>query len=231
MDDYSALAERVAAGVRDMHACLILSRDGMVLGAFPDGEDAVAKPAWLRFAALGEAQRGFVEFGDQLWVFVHRGPYAAFAIASTSVRPGLLMDQLEQALLTAEEARSKREPITLPEVRSAPSGKRRVALHPTPERSIPEPAAATAEGQAATVAAGDSASAPMSETEVDDESLGEGLASDEASDPEGPDSAVEGEPAEADPPADEETEVDRVLLAKEFSGLLQVEREGDEASS
>lgn len=200
MDDYSALAERIAAGIRDVRGCLILSRDGMVLGAYPDGDEAVAKPAWLRFAALGEARRGFVEFGDALWVYVHRGPYAGFALADPSVRPGLLMDQLEQALLTAEEARSKREPITLPESRPTSSRKPRVVLHPTtPDRPQAEPAE-------------EQDPAPVADAGVE---------------PEAP------EPVEATPPGpdDDQSEIDRIMLATEFSRLLQVESEGDEASS
>jgi hypothetical protein len=45
MDDYSALAQRVAVSVGDVRGSLILSRDGLILGAFPDDESAV-KPAW-----------------------------------------------------------------------------------------------------------------------------------------------------------------------------------------
>jgi hypothetical protein len=66
MDDYSGLAARVAAGVGGLRGCLILSRDGLVLGAHPDDDEAVAKPSWLRFATLGEPERSFVEFGDQV---------------------------------------------------------------------------------------------------------------------------------------------------------------------
>ena len=39
MDEYSALAQRVAMTMDDVRGCLLLSRDGLVLGAFPeDGE-------------------------------------------------------------------------------------------------------------------------------------------------------------------------------------------------
>ncbi len=133
MDDYSALAQRVAVTVGDVRGCLVLSRDGLVLGAYPEDESAV-KPAWLKFATLGEPQKSFVEFGDQIWVYVHRGPYAAFVVAGASVRPGLLIDQMEQALLTAEEARTKREPLRVPDANAAPTGKPRTSLHPAAER-------------------------------------------------------------------------------------------------
>jgi hypothetical protein len=41
MDDYSALAYRIAGGVADVRGCLILSRDGLILGSYPDDETAV----------------------------------------------------------------------------------------------------------------------------------------------------------------------------------------------
>jgi hypothetical protein len=41
----------------------------------------------------------------------------------------------------------------------------------------------------------------------------------------------EAEPGEAEAPADEPGEVDRVMLAKEFSGLLQLNEDGDEDNS
>jgi hypothetical protein len=88
MDDYSALAYRIAGGVADERGRLILSRDGLILGSYPDDETAV-KPAWMRFASLGDPERIFVEFGDQVWVYVRRPAYGAFAVADAGVRrPG-----------------------------------------------------------------------------------------------------------------------------------------------
>jgi len=89
---------------------------------------------------VGEARRGFVEFSDQLWAYVHRGPYAAFVISGTGVRPGVLLDQLEQAVLAAEETRAKKgETLKVPDASSAPSGRPRTSLHPA-EAKAPEPA-------------------------------------------------------------------------------------------
>ena len=89
MDDYSALAQRIAVSVSGVRGSLILSRDGLVLGAHPEGDESLAKPAWLKFVTLGEPDRSFVEFADQVWAFVKRGPYAAFAVAEagTARRP------------------------------------------------------------------------------------------------------------------------------------------------
>jgi hypothetical protein len=143
MEEFSALAARVAAGVGELRGVLILSRDGLVLGAFPEGNDALVKPAWLRFAGLGEPDKGFIEFADELWAYVRRGPYASFAVTGAHVRPGLVMDQLEQMLLAAEELRAKRDAVRLPDAAPAPSGKPRTSLHPE-ARPAPAPAATPA---------------------------------------------------------------------------------------
>jgi hypothetical protein len=136
MDEFAALAQRVVLTLDDVRGCLVLSRDGLVLGAFPEDQEAELKPAWLRFVHVGEARKGFVEFSDQLWAFVHRGPYAAFVVTGTSVRPGVMLDQLEQAVIAAEEARAKQKEVTLkvPDASSAPSGRPRTSLHPPADR-------------------------------------------------------------------------------------------------
>jgi len=147
MDEFAALAQRVVLTMDDVRGCLVLSRDGLVLGAFPEEQEAELKPAWLRFVHVGEARKGFVEFSDQLWAFVHRGPYAAFVVTGTSVRPGVMLDQLEQAVIAAEESRAKQKEVTLkvPDAASAPSGRPRTSLHPPADR----PAAAQVGANAA----------------------------------------------------------------------------------
>ena len=140
MDEYAALAQRVVLTMDDVRGCLVLSRDGMILGASPEEDEQSFKPAWLTFAHVGEARRGFVEFSDQMWAYVHRGPYAAFVIAGTGVRPGVLLDQLEQAVLAAEETRAKKgETLKVPDASSAPSGRPRTSLHPPEPKATPEP--------------------------------------------------------------------------------------------
>src|SRR5436853_1573936 len=136
MDEFAALAQRVVLTMDDVRGCLVLSRDGLVLGAFPEDQEAELKPAWLRFVHVGEARKGFVEFSDQLWAFVHRGPYAAFVVTGTSVRPGVMLDQLEQAVIAAEETRAKQKEVTLkvPDAAGAPSGRPRTSLHPPADR-------------------------------------------------------------------------------------------------
>jgi hypothetical protein len=304
MDDYSSLAHRIAGGVADVRGCLILSRDGLILGSFPEDE-AVVKPSWLRFAALGEPERSFVEFAGETWAYLRRGPYAAFAIAGVGVRPGLLLDQLEQVLMAAEEARTRRETLKVPESPAGFSGKPRTSLHP-PAGSTLEPVVAGSEARPWSRGAKPEPAGPADAAFADLAPVGEGAETAAASDggaaapggsaagqePKAPrpgskdgkgkgDAALEagagarptdegssdgkkrkkdGEPPAAaspepaaEPGADgpspgggtpsdgpaarpelelePEAEVDRVLLAKEFSGLLQVEGPDDEAQS
>jgi len=131
MDDYSALAYRIAGGVADVRGCLILSRDGLILGSYPDDETAV-KPAWVRFASLGDPERSFVEFGDQVWVYVRRPAYGAFAVANAGIRPGLVIDQLEGILASAEESRNRRDTLRVPEASGGPAATPHSSIRPSP---------------------------------------------------------------------------------------------------
>jgi hypothetical protein len=236
MSDYSVLAQRVSLSTAGVRGCLMLSRDGMVLGAYPEGEsETQLRAAWVRFAAVGDPERSYVEFPDQIWAFVRRGSYGAFAVADVEVRPGVLVDTLEQALMAAEQERAlDRETMRLPDVPTAPSGKPRTILHRPERPSTPEPEpvivrseridAVASPGVAPDVAP----AAPEAEPSAGEPSPGV----DEGASP----AAEDGAPATADegPDAQEgkedESEVDRILLAKEFAGLLQVPREDDEAS-
>jgi hypothetical protein len=223
MDDFSALAQRVALGVGDVPGCLILSRDGLVLGSYPDDDNDRVKQAWLRFATLGSAEKGFIEFVDQIWVYAHRGPYAAFAVADISVRPGLLLDMLEQALLEAEESRTRREGLRLPDGGQAPSGKLRTTMHPAIDRPqiVPESGASVGAAEAAGAVAEEATPEP-----------GGGAADERAPAAESAPEPIPDPPEPAPParkePSEDEAEVDRVMLAQEFSGLLQAGDSGDE---
>lgn len=262
MDDYSALAYRIAGGVADVRGCLILSRDGLILGSYPDDETAV-KPAWMRFASLGDPERSFVEFGDQVWVYVRRPAYGAFAVADAGVRPGLVIDQLEQILLAAEEARARRDTLRVPEATAAPSGKPRTSLHPQGERTEPVGAAAPSEARAWSRAdpgmmarKGGTAEPGAVADEVGQtgdpspngestDVAGGAIAGPSAAEATGPSdrAASKKDPKKPDKRSDNKDDnqpsmdldsdavVDRVLLAKEFSGLLQVESGDDEATS
>jgi hypothetical protein len=227
MDDFSDLAARIGTSVGELRGVLILSRDGLVLGSFPEDDDSM-KPAWVKFASMGDPEKAFVEFGNELWAYVRRGPYAAFAIAGVAVRPGLLLEQLEQAILVAEESRSKREGLRVPEAPvEAPKSKPRTTLHPEPQTKEPveEPVVVHAEAATADAASPGAAAQPVAEAP------GAVLEPEPVPEPEPapPRPSVFGPP----PPADEESggdegEVDRVLLAQEFSRLLQESGSHDE---
>jgi len=240
MDDYSALAQRISVSAGGVTGALILSRDGLVLGADPEESVSLAKPAWLRFIALGEPDKSFVEFPDQVWAYVRRGPYAAFVIAEAGIRPGVLIDQMDQVLLTAEEARSRRDTFRVPDTSAAPSGKPRAPLHPQRARSAPAEVAAEATGPMASADASDRPPPPVASADGPLDALPDeppaSVIGEEVEDPQGAPSALKKEPQKLAGTSmgaafDDDSEVDRVLLAKEFSGLLQVDSGDDEAIS
>ena len=232
MNDYSALAQRVSMSIDGVRGCLLLSRDGMVLGAHPEGDaESHLRSAWVRFAAVGDPERSYVEFPDQIWAFVRRGGYSAFAVADTGVRPGVLVDLLEQALMMGERGRAEdRETMRLPEMPSAPSGKPRTSLHKQERPPAAAPAPAPSEVADANEPDTQTSPPPASDTAPADSDVKIAAAQ---SDPTArPDPGTE-TPRRAEStfgPKEEEPEVDRILLAKEFAGLLQVPKEDDEAS-
>jgi hypothetical protein len=164
--DFSTLASRVAAA-GDLDGCIILSRDGLVLGSHPPGGEAQIRAAWLKVASLGDLERGFVELPTEVWAFARRGPYIGFAVAGHGSRPGIMLDHLDQVLLVAEESRSRRDAVRAPEsVDLARSGPR-VPLHP--DTKEPVPAEVSAPGPAAVEPAPAPEPAPEPEPEPEPE--------------------------------------------------------------
>lgn len=194
--DFNALASRVAA-TGEVRACLFLSRDGFILGTFPpNGHDEI-RPAWLRVSTLGDPEKGFIEFPTESWAFVTRGSYAAFAVAAPGARVGVILDHLEQALLVAEQARSRGDAVRAPEsIDLARAGN---APHAPPQ---PRPAPPAPGPVPAPVAAPVGGPPP-------------GQGAPPSSQPQPPPEA----PAPA--PVADAGEVDRISLALEFSQLLQ----------
>src|SRR5918996_1220995 len=151
--DFGALASRMSAGLEGVRACLIVSGDGLALGAHPDGAENRAKDVWDRLSAVGDPQRGFFNVGDELWVVARRGWYAALLIASPSVRPGIALDRLGSYLKIAEEARvgeaterGTRGGRPDPARRARPAGRREAKPQPKaaqPKQPEPKPQRAT----------------------------------------------------------------------------------------
>ncbi len=136
MEDFNALAMSLGAGMADVRGCLILSSDGLVLGAHPAEAERTTTPAWVRFAAIGDPERGFAQFGTETLCYVRRGPYAGFAVAGPGARPGLMIAHMEQVLLAAEQSRWRHEWLRGTEAATAPRSKPSSSLqldHPAPD--------------------------------------------------------------------------------------------------
>lgn len=216
MEDFNALAAKLGAGIADARSCLILSSDGLVLGAHPESAEADARPARIKLAAMGEPERGFLQFGTEVWCYVRRGPYAALAVTGTSVRPGLVMDQMEQVLLAAEESRARREGVKLDAaLPPAPSSKPRTTLHREPRPvEEPPPVVIGAESPWPRTTASEADRPAETPREAGSDASGQ---PDPQTDP-----ATPGEPWKR---REEGEDVDRFSLAREFSRLLQDDQE------
>lgn len=123
--DFAALTAAVGAGLIEVRACLIVSRDGLALGSYPPGEEAGAMERWMRLASLGDVERGFAVVGEECWVFCTRGPYSALAVAKASVRPGLILERLDQMALAAEEGRLRKDALAPSGLRDEAAARRR----------------------------------------------------------------------------------------------------------
>lgn len=103
--DFTGLAARAVAGLHEVRACLLASRDGLTLAVLPEGGEDVARRALGRLETVGQPERGFLVIGDEVWVVSRRGPYLGIVVAAASAKAGLLLDRLESTLRAAEEAR------------------------------------------------------------------------------------------------------------------------------
>jgi hypothetical protein len=242
--DFAALAMAVVSGVPDVRACLVVSRDGLALGAYPASEEEKALTVWSRMAALGEVERGFVALRDEVWAFCRRGPYAALASGHPSARVGVLLDGLDQMLLAAEEARVRKEAIRpAPERESATADALRgprTSLHPGSREDTDRPVSAESSPRASLEKSGVSAwvdrlrseaiKAQASATVTEGPSTLTEEASPEPEDVNA-DSPDPQESLEAQRPEDGARgtggDVDRASLNREFAGLL-VEGQDDD---
>jgi hypothetical protein len=130
--DFAALTAAVGAGLSDVRACLIVSRDGLALGSYPPAEEGSAMAKWMRLVSLGDVERGFAVVGEECWVFCSRGPYSALAVARASARPGLILERLDQMVLAAEEARLRKEGLNpMGSLDAAAAARRRRPMPPT----------------------------------------------------------------------------------------------------
>ena len=242
--DPSLLAAR-ASRRADLKGCVILSRDGLVLGAHPEEAAQMLVPARVRLASLGFPKRAFVQFEEEMWAFVRGRAYSAFAVAAPTALPGLLLDLLDGMLedaagsdpfpdgaasLTAELGLLDRDLNPFDDGRTGPDGSTELAggiatveggeseaWPPASPRGAPSghEHADSAEGQV-----------PAPRTALGRAGEGSrGLALDDGSR-----RAVATDAPSSEPPGDD-PEVDAIALASEFGNLLQERPSGDEYSS
>jgi hypothetical protein len=123
--DLGELAARMCAGLEGVRACLLLSPDGLTLGAYPSGGEDQGRSAWDKLEAMGSPVRGFVDLGEEVWVIARRGPYTAVLVSAPTIRPGLLLDRVEALLRAAEETRVQTAAAAPPQ----PVRRPRTSLH------------------------------------------------------------------------------------------------------
>jgi hypothetical protein len=240
--DFAALTQAVVAGLSDVRSCVIVSRDGLVLGASPANEEGRTLDVWTRIAELGDVERGFVSIRDEVWVFCRRGAYGAVATAASTARPGVILDTLEQMVLTAEESRVRKEGLRLPSEREPASADTprglRTALHrDRTAPALPEEGSVSLEAQEAAV----SAWAARVGEDVEHVSPGSPSPSRSEHPSEAPEADAHpptfGEPSELtvgvgmaerrqERPADD-SPVDPVELSREFAAILEKRREAE----
>jgi hypothetical protein len=102
--NYAAVAGSVVLGTPGVRACLVLSPDGLPLAAHPQGEEAAATAVWSRLSALGPVSRGFVTVRSEVWAFVQGERHGVLVLADRTVRPGQLLELVDQVLAEAAAA-------------------------------------------------------------------------------------------------------------------------------
>ena len=86
--DFDGSGGSHVGGVAGVRACLILSKDGLSLGAHPADAEARARQAWEALQRIGDPQRGFVDMGTEIWVVATGGAYAAAMVATPEAQAG-----------------------------------------------------------------------------------------------------------------------------------------------
>ena len=213
--DFAALARSIRA-VPGVRVCLVVSRDGLALAVAPEELENEAVAASGRLAALGDVEKGFVSMAGEQWVFSRRGPYGALAVCDATARPGVILAELDQVLLAADEdrVRGREEIRTGPTGRSAQqeqaqAGRFRAPLHRTPAAPAPgaEPAPVQAPAASAAPAAAPAPAHPGDRPADSDET------------PAKPAPPVAEEETPSAPVLEHDWSVDVVEISREFGGL------------
>jgi hypothetical protein len=219
--DLGELAARMCAGLDGVRACLLLSPDGLTLGAYPSNGEELGREVWDRLEQTAAPQRGFLDLGDEVWVIAKRGPYTAVLVSAPALRPGLLLDRVEALLRAAEETRAQGQEADRPPSSPPKAEKRRPRppLHKIAESAKPaeEPLPDSDETTPPQYEMSDQlASAAGNVVDVAK------LESEDADAAGGPEAGGGETPASGNG-----NEIDRVALAREF-GRLIADGEGEE---
>ncbi|MGH2723130.1 MAG: hypothetical protein ACRDI0_02500 [Actinomycetota bacterium] len=138
--DLTTLATSICAGLDGVRVCLLLSGDGLTLGAHPPDGEGRAREVWGRLQGIGDPVRGFMDIGEEVWVVLRRGPYTGVLVTGPGVKAGLLLDKLEFMLRTAEEARARdATAVATPPSRPEATRRPRTSLHAEANGDAPPP--------------------------------------------------------------------------------------------
>ena len=215
--DLGELAARMCAGLDGVRACLVLSADGLTLGAYPADGEELGREVWDRFEQVGAPQRGFVDLGEEVWVIARRGPYTAVLVSAVALRPGLLLDRVEALLRAAEETRVREpEGPAKPETRRPRPHRGRNEPEPKPEPPAPRPRRPAENGQPRPRYSPPEELTSAASKVVDVAKLEEEPVPEEELVPDRP-------LKEVDP-----DRIDRVALAREFGRLIAESESGEE---
>ena len=208
----------MTAGLDGVRACLIVSRDGLSLGAFPADAETTARRAWERLQELGDPQRGFVDMGTETWVMATQGIYTAVAVVGSEAKPGRVLDRIETQLALAAKSGTLEGEASPQEESHRPP---RSPMHPEPRLTgEPVPTPELVEQ----IVRGNESYPQVVHLEPNHTSAPvEGPVEAPV---EGPVEAPADERAEEPPPPPRSArDVDRVALAREFGWLLRDEGE------
>jgi hypothetical protein len=210
-----------------------LSTDGSPLAAYPPGEEAGATAIWARLSSLGPVTRGFVTMRSEVWAFVQGERYAALVLADRTVRPGQVLELVDQVLAEAAAASvlaggdRRFDGATGQRERSA-ARRFRVPLHPDERESEAPPAQVLEPVTADAEPAAPRSDAAESVTRVEPsspEATSEDRGSPEAAAPD----AAAADATTVDHPLPRGrsgAEVDIIALAREFAGLVSERDDG-----
>jgi hypothetical protein len=102
MEDFDAFT-RDLRSVADLRGCVIATRDGRVLGAYPNGSPDV-EAAWRQIADIGACTSAIVQLEDETWFYLRRGSHAAFVVVHAAQDPGRVIACMGRLLVAMKTA-------------------------------------------------------------------------------------------------------------------------------